>query len=158
MARTPLPRAPGQACTAAVLLAVGLLAVVADPGAALAQEVDSATQRNFQAQDLNGDGRIDLDEFGERYRNRFGRADANGDGALTADEMVAYYASHAASRTLGPLAERRYRARHEHQDSDGDGIVTLQEYLDFAAAVFAYMDQDKNGRMTVEEMAAAGKR
>lgn len=141
-----------------VLVVAALLAVAAGPGGALAQDVDAATQRNFQAQDLNGDGRIDLDEFSERYRNRYARSDSNGDGALTGDEMVAYYASHAANGTLGPLAERRYRARHEHQDTNGDGIVTLQEYLDFAAAVFAYMDQDKNGRMTVEEMAAAGKR
>jgi len=79
----------------------------------------------FSRVDLDGDGRVSLDEFQQRMGYAFGRMDANGDGVLEPGEQ------------LVPDAPRLTRAEHEariaaqfaRQDADRDGFLSRAELL-----------------------------
>jgi Ca2+-binding EF-hand superfamily protein len=90
-------------------------------------EVAGYESKAFRREDLDGDGRISVDEFLtgipseliERYRKRFTQMDANGDGYLTLDEVDGYY------RRILQAADR-----------NGDGKVSLDEWLAVARDSF----------------------
>ncbi|GAG16619.1 unnamed protein product, partial [marine sediment metagenome] len=87
------------------------------------------------------------------YKSIFRRMDADGDGALTEKEYV--------SRTRWP--EQKARAIWRASDFNGDGEVTEGEYClnrrvtDKAKEVFAWIDADKDGKVTEKEVLAAAK-
>ena len=94
-----------------------------------------------------------MDGVGERelagYRRVFGFGDSDGDGRHSKKEYV---------------ADGRYMTRQARQgifgaaDSDDDGFVTREEYVlnraitDEAKRIFEEMDENRNGRLTVEEL------
>lgn len=88
------------------------------------------------------------------YKSIFKRMDANGDGVLTEAEYVA--------RTRWD--ERKARAIWNASDANRDGKVTEAEYCDNrrvtddAKAIFAWLDADRNGRVSEKEMTAGARR
>lgn len=110
-------RARGLATLAAGCLALVLLA---SPGTAPAQAGDY-----FKAVDLDGDGRLSLDEFLERMSWAFRQRDANGNDVLDPAEQ------HVPGAKPITLAEHhaRFSAQFRRQDADGDGFLSPAEFL-----------------------------
>jgi len=88
------------------------------------------------------------------YRAIFKRLDADGDGRVTEAEYV--------SRTRWP--EAKARAIWRASDADGDGKVTELEYCenrrvtDEAKKIFAWLDVNKDAKLTEAEAVAGAKR
>jgi Ca2+-binding EF-hand superfamily protein len=92
--------------------------------------------------DDNHDGKLQLTELPERMRERLGTADTNRDGVLSADEIAAH-------RT------QREEQRFTRKDMNGDGAITADEVSPSRWQHLAAADQDKDGRVTLQEMEAA---
>ena len=90
------------------------------PGTAPAQAGDY-----FRVVDLDGDGRISLDEFLERMSWAFRQRDTNGNEVLEPGEQ------HAPGAKAITLAEHHARlgAQFRRQDADGDGYLSPAEFL-----------------------------
>jgi len=116
-----------------LVVAVMLSALVAKPTSRPAEPVDKACAG---------------------YKRIFNRMDANGDGVLTQAEYVA--------RTRWD--EKRARAIWTASDANRDGKVTEAEYCDNrrvtddAKAIFVWLDTDRNGKVSEQEMTAGAKR
>jgi hypothetical protein len=108
------------------------------PGAAEASDASAdATKTIWFAQiDKDGDGAISAAELDAMRTWRFMRIDLNSNRILTIEEFM-----HDLSNDNELLSERR-RTRFAMMDEDQDGRVTLQEYIDFGTIVMALLDQD----------------
>ena len=67
----------------------------------------------FQRVDLDGDGRVSLEEFLERMGFAFRQMDVDGNGVLEPHEQH----------------EARFGAQFRRQDANGDGYLSSQELL-----------------------------
>lgn len=116
--RTP---ATGRGRALAMLAAGGIvLCLLASPGVVRAQAGDY-----FKVVDLDGDGRISLDEFLERMSWAFRQRDANGNGILDPEEQ------HVPGARPIALADHHARltGQFRRQDGNGDGYLTPAEFL-----------------------------
>lgn len=102
-------------------------------------------EKRFAAFDANRDGRLTLDEFPGRAKQRMWRTDANTDGAVTKAEMAT-------------AAERRMRIRLSRGmmrlDVDRDGKLSRNEFVDGGFRLFRIADRNRDGAVTREELAA----
>lgn len=127
--------------TQIVLLAV-IVAVLATGSAYAANDDGNGKSRRnmFEQIDANGDGRVDKQEFAKAREIRFGRMDADGDGAVT----------------LAELEDRSRRERTErlfgHIDADGDGRVTMAEFTAAGDKMFARLDGNEDGFLSMGEL------
>jgi Ca2+-binding EF-hand superfamily protein len=100
--------------------------------------------------DTNGDGMISRDEAKAlpRIAAHFDEIDANHDGQITADELRAFHQMHGA---------KRGDAMFKKLDTDGDGRISRAEAqaAPRLAENFDAIDANKDGFITMEEMAAA---
>ena len=115
----PASRASGMARWAlCCALALALPAIA--PGEARAQAADY-----FKAVDLDGDGRLSLEEFLERMSWAFRQRDVNGNEVLDPEEQ------HVANARPISLAEHRARftAQFQRQDTNRDGYLSPAEFL-----------------------------
>lgn len=99
-----------------VLLLAGVVA-----GATSAQVND--TRDYLQRMDLDGDGRVSVDEYVQWMLYAFDRMDRNGDGVLTTDELPG-------GRGQPVTREQQRRTlieRFHKQDADGDGYLSVRE-------------------------------
>jgi len=91
------------------------------PAAALADAGDDY----FSRVDLDGDGRVSLEEFLERMSFAFRQMDVDGDGILAPHEQ---HIPDAPTITLEQHRER-FSAQFHRQDTDGDGYLSRAELL-----------------------------
>ena len=98
------------------LLAAALAALLAAPVAA---------SDYFSAVDLDGDGRVSLDEFLERMGFAFRQMDVDGNGVLEPHEQ------HIPDAPRITLAEHeaRFSAQFRRQDANGDGFLSRTELI-----------------------------
>jgi Ca2+-binding EF-hand superfamily protein len=111
----PPTRRLAQAAAAIVFLFALL------PLPALAQV--QATGEYLQRMDLDGDGRVSLEEYLAWMNYAFERMDRNGDGVLSADELPGGRGQ--------PLTRAAHRARladrFNRQDANRDGFLDVRE-------------------------------
>lgn len=94
------------------------------------------TGPEIRAQDLP----VTVQELVERHARRFSKTDTNGDGRLNTDEIGAALMRMRAERQLQRL------------DTDGDGAVSKSEYIGPVRRRLEYIDRDRDGQVTPEEM------
>jgi Ca2+-binding EF-hand superfamily protein len=100
----------------------------------------------LMAFDRNNDGRLKKDEVPERLQGIFARADDNKDGELTPDEIKKAAAAQP-QPTAGGRGERGREG--EGRGGEGRGGPPRRDVL------FAALDQDGDGALSAEEIAAA---
>ena len=105
-------------------LAVALAALLALAGTAPAAGASGAGDY-FAAVDLDGDGRVSLDEFLERMGFAFGQMDLDGNDVLEPHEQHVPDAP----RITRAEHEARFTAQFRRQDADGDGYLSRTELL-----------------------------
>jgi len=120
--------------------------------AAPAQPVVAAAATEFKAMDTNSDGRVSREEHAAGARSMFEKMDANHDGKVTAAEMDAAHRAIAG----GDAAKDELTAAEKIKavDQDGDGVITAAEHGHASRAMFDKMDTNRDGVLTLEEMAA----
>lgn len=130
-----------------ILLTVLLSAVVMS-SAAHAQQ-GPRERPDFGTLDLNGDGRLTLEEMQAQGEARFAAADTNGDGGLSTEELAAAADARRADRIVAMM---------ERFDENGDGILQQSEMPqrgDRADRMFERVDTDGDGAITEVEFEAA---
>lgn len=104
-----------------LLLGASSLALAAPGGA---RDADRAEMREemFNRLDADGDGQFTAEDLENQAALRFEENDTNGDGFLSSDEMKA-----AAEQRLSERAERMSTRMMDRLDEDGDGRLSLEE-------------------------------
>jgi len=97
---------------AAVLLGGTALAFRAN--AQTSKTIEKATEEFIEANDINDDGKLSIDEFPERIRRKFDKVDTDNDGLVSAKENKAYRAS----RSSGKKRKERNAERRTERDGD----------------------------------------
>ena len=128
------------------LLAAGAIALWA---AAPAAHADSPALSTFEGMDTNRDGRVSAAEHTAATQKMFAKMDRDGDGKVTAAEMDAAHEAitgkPASASALG--ATRKIKAI----DANGDGILEAKEHQAGAKAMFAKMDENRDGFLSKSE-------
>ncbi len=114
--------------------------------AALPAGAASHSSTTFIAeQDLNGDGRVLLEEFKLGRQVEFARMDFNADGQLSEAEYLGEFEGRLMQR-VGKMADPDKRKEE------------LQRQMRQAKVRFGVLDADKNGSISLEEFQATGLR
>lgn len=101
----------------------------------------------FKRADLNGDGKVSIQEIAEIRAQRFVRLDTNGDGAISEQEFVT-------RKKAKPRRESRRKKRFQRFDSDGNGLISQVEWDAKTGKRFAKLDLNADGFVTREEVKA----
>jgi hypothetical protein len=143
--------------------------------------IDQQAEADFKRRDRNGDGYLNEDEMGGRFRREWQQWDTNRDGKIDLIEYKAYYRSMMQARqqqwgggfaatTTAPVEEEKkppvYRAGKlpkgippwfEKYDTDNDGQVGLYEWRKAGRPIkeFKDMDRDGDGFLTIQEVMRA---
>ncbi|SMX40304.1 EF-hand domain-containing protein [Maliponia aquimaris] len=111
-----------------------------------------------QVWDIDGDGKVTVDEATERRGDIFASFDANEDGFLDAEEYVLFdearntdLATHAGGPGGGAMMRAADGMLLERNDTDGDGKVSLEEFLGQVPAWVAAMDRTGDGVVTTDD-------
>jgi len=134
------------------------------------------TRMVFALMDSDGDGNITLQEFQAAHERIFKAMNAKKDGRLTLDEVRTFREGGRRSASViaaGPQQEQRggtmgpgmdrgsmglgranTRMVFALMDSDGDGNISLQEFQAAHERLFKAMDANKDGRLTLVEVRA----
>lgn len=115
---------------------------------ALAQQADRPQRQDrpsrlFQFYDINGDGKVTLDEITGEKKRLVTAADVNGDGKLSPDEF----------RRWGRLFIRmRATTLFDLMDANGDGSLSADEIAAPSARWFKRYDKNGDGVLTADEL------
>lgn len=114
--------------------------------------------------DANHDGKLNGDEYPDRYRKYFGTSDANGDGYVDVAE-VSTQMEKLRDRWRERMQERKteYRNRHAQRavtraferDANGDGKLNADEASDIVTKEFGEIDADGDGYVSRSELETA---
>ena len=125
-----------------IVLVVMLIAAVVAGTTGYSVAGEQMTREEVMATaDKNHDGRIDLQEFNQRMIEVFFFADTDKDGKLSWEEI------HAVVVDADPQ-------RFKVADSDGDGKLSLFEFLYALDVDFIQADNNHDGVLDTEEVAA----
>ena len=126
--------------------------------------------------DANSDGQLTRAEFNAAQQARFSELDADRSGGVTEAELEAHMRARMDERRArieqrlaqrgeeapdkrgGPNPERmraRLQEGFSKQDANGDGAMSLAEFSARGEGMFARLDQDKNGVVTLAEIKSA---
>jgi len=111
---------------------------------------------NFTEMDANQDGKVTKDEIAAFHAAQIAKIDANGDGFVTADELQAMHDQMAAKR-----AENRTARMIEHLDTNKDGKLSVAEMAaggergNRGDKMFDRVDTDNDGAISQAEADAA---
>ncbi|KEQ52115.1 EF-hand domain-containing protein [Sphingobium chlorophenolicum] len=120
----------------------------------------------MQDWDANHDNKVPRAEFDAARAVRFGKVDANSDGGATAEEYLSEYLNRKKDEFNVPgqsnddklasyqRAIRQTYARFNALDKDRDGKMTKAEFDVSGGRVFARMDDDKDGTVTLADVKA----
>ena len=97
-----------------------------------------ASERYFERNDKNKDGKLSREEFPQQRRRLFDQIDTDKDGFVTLEEDVFYRKS----------APERFLARN---DKNKDGKLSREEFPQQMRRLFERIDTDKDGFVTLEE-------
>lgn len=120
---------------------------------------DDGSHRFVEKNDKDGDGKLTVEEFPERWRKMFKGLDADGDGFMTAIEHRAFREAAAAkgkqqaanAEAERDVAEQKTAAFFKRHDKDGDGKLTRENLPAWAQKAFEKMDANGDGILTKEE-------
>jgi Ca2+-binding EF-hand superfamily protein len=113
----------------------------------------------FRKADVNGDGKLSVEEFMAMGKDRFERMcdrrftmlDANGDGLIQLSELQAHQADKGGMARQGMTEEKFHEA-----DLNGDGVLNWDEFVrafgQFRQKMFDRMDANHDGFLQPEEM------
>lgn len=144
------------------LILAALLAATAAP--ALAASHSTATF--IEEQDLNGDGKVSLEEFKAGRALEFRKADFNEDGSLSEAEYVGEYEGRLMAK-LSKIGDPEKRAEEQQRqmrqakvrfgvlDTDKNGAISQKEYLASGLRMFGLHDRDKDGAVTHKDVVLA---
>jgi len=126
-------------------------------GAALADR----GQGMFDRSDTNGDGFVTKEEFAAGRNAMFTRIDANGDSVIDQAELdKAREAWHQRmnkpaqtdTNTQTQAQNKKHRGFMQRMDSNGDGRITVQEFAAAGDQMFAKLDSNGDGKLVKDEM------
>ena len=126
---------------AAALAAASMLTVAAhanEPGI-------PRSERLFGRLDANADGRLAIDEMRPKAERRFLRLDTDGDAKVSTAEIETW---------LRRMQDRRRDRILGRMDFDKDGAVTKEELDTYLDQLFATVDGDHDGGVTLGEAQA----
>lgn len=129
------------------LAAAGLVAGCASSGATAPDVpvIDKSFLRGVSSYDENHDGVITCDEWRAAAAKMFATANKSHSGVLTEDEF----------RNLAQIDRTFSVAGFKYYDTNGDGKIDKKEFVEHPNPAFAYVDKDKDCRLTESEQLAA---
>ncbi|MBY6113046.1 EF-hand domain-containing protein [Mameliella alba] len=107
--------------------------------------------------DLDGDGKVSVEEAAARRADVFAAFDSNEDGFLDAEEYVLFDDAREADMAengghgKGAMMRAADGMLLERNDADEDGRVSLAEFVDGAKAWITRMDRDEDGAVTTAD-------
>jgi Ca2+-binding EF-hand superfamily protein len=111
-------------------------------------------ESRFLGMDRNADGVITMDEV-DAYRERlFKEYDLNGDGKVEYEEYV--QAEHLRSAVMPANSAVAVPDEYREMDSDGDTVVTLEEIKAAGSARFKTLDKNGDGKISKDEFVSPG--
>ena len=139
-----------------------VLGLALSAGSALAQVPG---ERFMQVWDLDGDGKVTLEEAKTQRADIFNAFDRNSDVRLDAEELQALDAAREAEQADRPSPGRRLGLggkgqgmkaageglSHAKLDENGDGTVSGAEFVSGTAAWHARLDRDGDGVVTSDD-------
>jgi Ca2+-binding EF-hand superfamily protein len=121
-------------------------------GTITVQEFQAAHERIFKAMNAKKDGRLTLDEV--RTFREGGRRSVSAIAASAQQEQRGGTTSPGTGRGGMGLGRANMRTVFALMDSDGDGTITVQEFQAAHERIFKAMDANKDGRLTLDEVRA----
>ena len=118
---------------------------------------DAESARFFRLLDKNADGFLSKDEMPERLRDRFGYLDLNGDKRVDLDEFqkaTKYFRAMEGTSPVGVGGGASARQILNESDRDADGRVTRKEARGILSDHFDDWDSDQNGQLDLLEIEA----
>lgn len=152
------------------VLSSALLALTVLPSAGAQSFEDRPSLADRAAQlvadaDQDGDGAITREEFDAARLQTFDRLDQNADGFLDEDERQPQRSATRVQRPSGPRAQAAIQAAQaswdmsaRNPDANQDGLISQEEYLAAPAPGFDRIDQNADGVLSPDELAAAQER
>ncbi len=130
---------------AAAALVAGSVSVVAvaGPRGEHGRHHASGIVSAFERVDTDADGAVSRAEFDAHIAARQAGLDGNGDGMVSFEEAKAVRA-----------AQRKQRARERFakMDKDGDGVVSTAEASAGQERIFAFLDRNDDGAVSIDEL------
>ena len=114
-------------------------------GAGAEAHMSRRTERFMRLYDLNGDGKVTVDEINSDQSRMFGAIDVDGDKALSVEEM---------QRRGRSLQLWRTVTMFDLLDVNGDGKISVEEIQGPTKRWFARYDKNKNGVLEADELPA----
>jgi len=114
----------------------------------------------MQSWDLNGDGKVTLEELRTMRGKVFNAFDADQNGYLSAEEYVAFDKARASDVAKYDDPDQRAQMQSvadgmslSNSDTDGDGRVGRKEFLAGADRWLSNLDTDDSGSVTLQDFA-----